>query len=108
MSAFGFNFVLVNDVQQMLDPKIVGPGWVHLATVKRGLKEYCAFKHVNHRDTYIEEVDIHHPGIFKKIEDDAEWADVYRFLMDRGCLTISGLDRELKGGRDGIPGLVIT
>jgi hypothetical protein len=105
--SFGQDFILVNDVQQLLDPKIFKGGpWVHLATVRRGLKEYCAFRPLKGRRAFIEEVDPTEPGLFKQIEDDTEWKDLHSFLLDRGCLLISGIGHELKGGKHGIPGLL--
>lgn len=107
--AFGHDFVLVNDTRQFLNQQIFKGGpWVHLATVKRGLKEYCAFQRLGSRKVYIEEVDPRDPHLFRKIGDDTEWADLYRFLVDAGCLIISGLGHELKGDKNGIPGLITT
>ena len=105
--AFGHDFILVNDVRQLLPmDKFSGGPWVHLATVKRGLKEYMAFNKLGGRQAFIEEVDPKEPGLLKKIEDDAEWADLYRFLTERGCLIVAGAEHEIKGGREGVPGLV--
>lgn len=105
--AFGHDFILVNDVRQMLDPKVFRGGpWVHLATVRRGFKEYMAFQKLGSREAYIEEVDAKDPNLLKKIKDDAEWADLYRFLTMKGCMTISEKNKEIKGGKNGIPGLL--
>lgn len=104
--AFGFDFILVNDTRQTLPQSVfTGGPWVHLATVKRGVKEYMAFHKFGERKAYIEEVDPTHSGLLKKIEDDKEFADLYGFLTDKGCLIVAGLDHELKGDRLGLPGL---
>jgi hypothetical protein len=95
--AFGFDFVLVNNVRQYLDPEVFGGGpWIHLATVKRGLKEYMAFMKPGEQKIYIEEVDPTEPNLLKYIKDDKEYADLYRFLTDAGCLIIAGRDHEFK------------
>lgn len=104
--AFGTDFVLVSDIRQLLPIHIFlnGP-WIHLATVKRGLKEYMAFNKMGTRITYIEEVDNTHPGLLKKIDDEAEWQDVYKFLLEKGCLIIAGVDYEIKAAPANVPGL---
>jgi hypothetical protein len=86
--SFGTDFILVSEVRQELDPKVFQGGpWIHLATVKRGFKEYVAFTHkFRQRGAYIEEIDIHEPGVFKRIEDNQLYADLWHFLDDRGCL----------------------
>ena len=48
MKSFGEGFKITNDVYQPLPPKIFkrnkrGNPYIHLATVHRGLKEYCAY-----------------------------------------------------------------
>ena len=79
MATLGFN--LVSSVQFPLDPKIfLGGPWVHLATVTRRQREYCAFRHAKTGQAYVEIVNPQEPGLFQKITDDAEWADIYRFL----------------------------
>jgi hypothetical protein len=93
--AFGTDFILVNDVRQVFYDSNKVP-WVHLATVKRGLKEYCAFHKPNSNSVYIEEADYKEPGLFKKITDDNEFHDLYKFLMLRGALLIAGVDKEIK------------
>lgn len=105
--AFGHDFVLVNDVRQLLPVgTFTGGPWVHLATVKRGFKEYMAFNKLGGRQAFIEEVDPKEPGLLKKITDDAEWADIYRFLTEQGCFFVASSDHEIKGGAHGVPGLV--
>ena len=101
---FGTSFVIVSDVQQVLNPAVFGGGpYVHLATVVKGLKEYCAFKHINSNRMYIEEVDPTDRNLFVRIKDDKEWADLYHFLKDAGVLELS---KEIKVGQAGLPGLI--
>lgn len=101
--AFGLDFVVVNQVRQVLPcPPFYGGPWVHLATVKRGLKEYMAFHKYNEHKVYIEELDITEPGLLKYIEDDVEFADLYRFLMSKGLLLIN--PDEMLLDKMGLPG----
>ena len=94
--AFGNKFIIVNDIQQQLPPQIFGGGpWLHLATVVRGFKEYCCFKHIPSDKVYIEEVDSSSTTLFKLIEDKNEWKDLYDFLQQRGILAMSK-DKEIK------------
>jgi hypothetical protein len=80
-SSFGTKFILLNDVQAFLPIEVFGGGpWIHLATIGRGIKKYICLKHSATGKTYIEEIDEKEPALFKKIEDDKEWADIYRFL----------------------------
>ncbi len=94
---FGTDFIVINDVRQLLNPKIFAGGpWLHLATVRRGFKEYVAFVHAHRRDkAYIEQIDVHSETVFVRIEDDAEWQDLYNFLRDRGYLALT----EFKAGK---------
>ena len=95
-ASFGTRFILVSDVRQTLDTKTFSGGpWEHLATVKRGFKEYVAFRHLYSTDScFIEEIDIHNPGIFVKIKDDALWWDLLAFLKDAGVFTIDGAHKQ--------------
>jgi len=94
--AFGTKFIIVNDVQQIFPAKIFKGGpWLHIATVVRGLKEYCCFKHTPTDRVYLEEVDPTSPLLFKQISDHSEWNDLYLFLQERGVLAyITG--KEIK------------
>ena len=86
-NTFGTKFLIVNDIQQMLPPKIFGGGpWLHIATIVRGFKEYCCFKHMPTDKIYIEEVDSSSPTLFKQIKDKNEWNDLYGFLQQKGIL----------------------
>lgn len=104
--SFGSEFVIVNDVRQILPNEIFWGGpWVHLATVKRGLKEYMAFNKLGGQQAFIEEVDPTEPGLLKSIEDENEWKELYTFLVNSGIFVIAGNNYEIKGGKDGVPGL---
>lgn len=104
--AFGTEFILVNDVMQVLDPTVFGGGpWMHIATVRRGLKEYIAFCRIledganpldptKRGEIYIEEIDPHEMK-FNLIESDAEWTDLVNFLFEAHILEL-GMNRELK------------
>lgn len=95
-SAFGTKFIIVNDIQQVLPQKIFGGGpWLHIATVVRGFKEYCCFKHIPSDKVYIEEVDPHSPTLFKQIKDMNEWNDLRQHLEQKGILAY-GVDKEIK------------
>ncbi len=102
--AFGFNFEIINDTQQVLDPAVFQGGpWLHLATVKSGMREYMAFRKVDLRpdntarfkgdEVWVEILDPHEVAL-RKIEDDSEWEDVTSFLKEAGLLEI-GSRREL-------------
>lgn len=96
MSSFGTNFIIVNDIQQQFPTNIFGGGpWLHIATVVRGFKEYCCFKHMPSDVVYIEEVDSTSPTLFKKIKDENEWNDLRCFLEQRGILAY-GVNKEIK------------
>ena len=103
--AFGTDFIIVNDVVQLLDTKVFQNGpWLHLATVRRGVKEYMAFKKAGRTiaeglaaqgdPVFIEEIDPHVVGL-NKIKDDAEWEDVAGFLYHSKLLEF-GLRKEMK------------
>lgn len=89
-SVFGTKFIITNTARQVLNPKILGGGpWMHLATVSRGFRFYMAFTKVDDpTKTYIEIVDEHDPNIFKRIESESEWQDVYAFVRDAGLLSM--------------------
>jgi hypothetical protein len=102
--AFGHEFIVVNDIVQRLDPTVFEGGpWLHLATVKRGFREYMAFRKVDQvhdpvRDlkgdeVWVEIVDPHTSDL-RRIEDDNEWDDVVAFLRDAMLLEM-GTRREI-------------
>ena len=94
--AFGTKFIIVNDVQQTLNPKIFGGGpWLHLVSFVRGLKEYMCFKHIPTDQIYIEQVDPTSSTLFKKIDSQAEFEDAQDFVRQLGHLDL-GVDEEFK------------
>ena len=56
MKSHGLGFVIINDIQQFMDPRLPNGPWVHLATVRRGFDEYIVFQQVEYGKTYIEKV----------------------------------------------------
>lgn len=90
--AWGNDFTIVNDVYQPLpEPfqiKSKNKRYYHLATVKRGFKEYVAYVDPLKIMVWIEEADPKEPGLLKKIEDDNEWKDVRDFLWDAKLLEV--------------------
>ena len=89
------DFKVINDIQQPLDSTLVAGGpFLHIATVQRRSVIYTAFLDQPTNTTYIEILDPHYPGWFKKIEDESEWWDVYMFLKDRGYFEI-GRERKV-------------
>jgi hypothetical protein len=92
-----YEFLIVNDVMQVLPPAKFGGGpWIHLATVTvpprniggKGYpaREFICFKHQTKHKTYIEEVDLTSPGIIKRIQDDQLWKELAEFLTNKGIL----------------------
>lgn len=93
---FGIKFILVNDIRQTLPSTIFGGGrWIHLATIVRGFKEYCCLENEMTGKRYIEEVDNASSLLFKRIEDENEWNDLYQFLLSNGIL-YTGINKEFK------------
>lgn len=93
-------FLIVNDVQQILPANIFAGGpWLHLATITipprniggKGYpaREFICFKHQKNNKTYIEEVDHNHPGLFKRIEDQSLWNDLAEFLTNKAILAFA-------------------
>jgi len=101
MKAFGTEFILISDVIQPLPEIFTGGPWIHLATVKRGFREYVAFKKANSREVWVEIADPTEPGLFKKIEDDQEWIDIVSYLKATQLLEV-GKRRELSFGDRGL------
>ena len=94
--AWGTKFILVNDVQQPLPPKIFQGGpWIHMATVVRGLREYMCFKHQPSGKIYIEIVNPKNPALLEKITDEVEFEDLHGFLRMHGVLEV-GAGKEFK------------
>ena len=100
-------FFLINDVQQYLNRKVFGGGpWLHLATIKTPPamigpgatvpeREYICLKNIKDNKIYIEQLDLYHPTILKKIKDDNLWNDLAEFLTQKGILSF-GVNKEFK------------
>lgn len=94
---FGLEFKLVNDVKQILNPKVFQNGpWMHIATVQRGFKYYMIFHKVGESKAYIEQFDDKDPQPFKLITDLNEWQELIAWGLDAGLLTVAGIDKEIK------------
>lgn len=91
MSSFGTNFVIVNDICQLIPQILFEDGAaVHHATIKRGLKEYIVFRQASSNKIYIEEVERNRAKfVLKRINDDKEWQEIALFCRDAGLLDIS-------------------
>ena len=59
------------------------PGWVHLATVHHGLREYMCFRDNVSGKTYIEEVT---GGSLEFVRDDSFAKELYDYLVRWGIL----------------------
>lgn len=95
MKAFGTEFIVISDVIQQLDTKVFKGGpWTHLATIKRGFKEYMAFTKKGTTKVWVEEIDERDPNLLKVIEDENEWNDIIMFLQDAKILEV-GMRKEL-------------
>jgi hypothetical protein len=82
-------FQLINRTEFAMSASVFAGGpWIHLATVRRREKEYCAIRHGSTGKVYLERIDNNTPGLFMKIESDAEWADLYRFLDENRIFSI--------------------
>ena len=101
-----YDFLIVNDVQQILPPSKFGGGpWIHLATVTTPprsfagktypAREFICFKHKVTHKTYIEEVDLQSPGIIKRIKDDSLWRELAEFLTNKSILAAAA-GKEIK------------
>lgn len=92
MKAFGLQFKIISDVQQPIKQiKFEDGAAIHIATIKRGVKEYIVFKQQTSNATYIEEVEAHSATFrLNKIEDDQEWQAIALFCRDAGLLSMSG------------------
>lgn len=104
--SYGINFKIINDVYQPLNPLVFGKNkeghpYVHLATIGRGFKEYCAYADVDANKVWIEEVDPKTPSLFKKIKDDNEFYDLMMFLDAHRLLEV-GSRKEIKAGKEGL------
>ena len=104
--SWGTNFVIVNDIHQLLSPDY--PGWEHWATIRRGLDEYVVF-HCNPGPentlsagyagrTYIEKLVRNRANLeFIQIADQNEFDDIIAFAEAAGLLR-KDANTELKVG----------
>ena len=96
-TSFGTEFVLISSVRDPLfnlGLATNGRPYIHLATVKRGLKEYVAYLDEKLNRVWIEQID---PVSLKltQIQDDNEWSDLKDFLYASGCLQI-GINQDIR------------
>jgi hypothetical protein len=61
------------------------PGWIHLATVHRGIREYMCFRDNVTGKTYIEEIT---GGSLEFIEDDSLVKELYNYLVHWSILRV--------------------
>lgn len=97
MKAFGTEFIILNSTLCHLPTPHRTPDgepYMHLATIRRGFKEYVAYMDARQQLVWIEEIDPSSSMFFKQIEDDKEWADLKDFLYDAKLLEI-GIRREV-------------
>lgn len=96
--------MVVNAIRQpltTLSKTKSGRPYIHLATVKRGLKEYMAYVDEKQNRVWIEELDPSEPFLLKQIADDHEWADVRDFMFASGLLLIK-VGEEIKVSKHGL------
>ena len=92
------NFILASKVRTALPVNIFyGGPWTHLATVKRGLREYVCILHDPTQKIYIEEIGP--TGNFHSIEDDSLWSELLQFLFSKGVVGFVK-DKEIVVGTD--------
>ena len=104
MNSFGTNFVIINAVvQELSHPNIGGGRLIHLATVRRGFKEYMAYRPVHNNKVYITEVNPQNPNWFETVADDHEFEDMVKFLQAANRLEI-GSRREILTASKTLPG----
>ncbi len=85
-------FVVVNDVRQpllTLSNTKTGKPYIHLATVRRGFREYMAYCDEDANKAWIEIVDPKETYLLKRIADDNEFADIEAFLHSKALLEIT-------------------
>lgn len=90
------DFKLASKIRINLPQKTFQGGpWTHMATVKRGLREYVALLHQPTQKIYIEEISV--TGQFYEIEDDSLWSALVNFLVAKGVLGFNK-DEEIVQG----------
>ncbi len=91
-------WILSSKVRTPLPTDIFKGGpWTHLATVKRGLREYVCLLHDPTQKIYIEEISV--TGHFHSIDDDSLWNDLLQFLFSKGVVGFVK-DKEIIVGSD--------
>lgn len=92
------NFIIINDIRQIMDKKLPHGPWIHHATIKRGFKEYIVFRHQGTGKVYLEEVEQQRATlVLKQIEDQNEWDDLYSFCLNAGLLLVADDKIKIKG-----------
>lgn len=84
ISNFG-EFTLASKIRTPLPIEVFGGGpWTHLATAKRGLREYVCILHDPTQKIYLEEISV--TGQFHSIEDDSLWNELLQFFFSKGIV----------------------
>ena len=97
MTTYG-DFILASKVRTSLPvDKFKNGPWTHLATVKRGLREYVCILHEPTQKIYIEEISV--TGHFYSIDDDSLWNELLQFLFSKGIVGFVK-DKEIIVGKD--------
>jgi|APSaa5957512535_1039671.scaffolds.fasta_scaffold119185_2 hypothetical protein len=92
------NFILASKIRTPLPINIFQGGpWTHLATVKRGLREYVCLLHDATQKIYLEEISV--TGRFHSIEDDSLWRELLQYLFSNGIVGFVK-DQEIVVGSD--------
>jgi len=92
------DFILSSKIRTPLPAEIFHNGpWTHLATVKRGLREYVCILQESTQKIYIEEISV--TGRFHSIDDDSLWNELLQFLFSKGIVGFVK-DKEIIVGSD--------
>ena len=79
------DFKLASNVRISLPQGLFQGGpWTHLATAKRGLREYVCLLHEPTQKVYLEEISA--TGHFHSIDDDSLWQDLLNFFFSKGII----------------------
>lgn len=96
MTAIHGDFILASRARINLpENTFKGGPWVHLATVKRSLREYVALLHSPTQKIYIEEISA--TGQFYQLEEDELWYDLVNFLVSKGVLGFNKDQEVIEG-----------
>ena len=91
-------FILASKVRTPLPTNIFQGGpWTHLATAKRGLREYVCLLHDPTQKIYLEEISV--TGKFYSIEEDSLWNELLQFFFSKGIVGFVK-DKEIVIGTD--------